>query len=91
MKLKIVKHDHNFYFETIGETQKFVDEDCFLECSICHSSISNCYGYIIRKLEENELLTENFKPLCCICNYLKLKREKITNDNCIKKYKPEWL
>jgi len=43
----------------------------FAKCSNCHNNIDPSYAYIIKSLQDSNLLSKYFKTLCCICYSIK--------------------
>jgi hypothetical protein len=42
---------------------------CFMVCPRCHlHTIDNIYLYIVEELKKKNLLSENFKIICCFCH-----------------------
>lgn len=55
-----------------GNNWSFISRDCVqnktMKCSKCDFELDIIYSYIILKLQQSNLLPENYKPMCCMCD-----------------------
>lgn len=85
-KRKILINKVAWGYDFVGEYMGLFGSNLELQCDNCFRMLNIHYSYIIVVLRAKGLLAEEFKPICCYCdfikkNYGKMKCEKGHNLN----------
>jgi len=66
-KTKLIKEFFMTHFINLG----ICDNSTKIKCEMCnHHSISFYYLQLINRLKQNNLLSEDYAPRCCFCDFL---------------------